>query len=109
MTRYLWDKEAGEWVERLYVPPAPRVAVWGDLPAYKSPLGTGMVEGRAARREDLKRGNCREVDPGEFQPRLVAPENAGKPGYDPDYAREFYRNRKDNHVGDRKDEAFVPE
>lgn len=39
-----------------------------DLPAYKSPLGTGWVDGRAARREELKRHGCREVEPSEFKP-----------------------------------------
>ncbi len=37
-----------------------------DLPDYVSPLGTGVISGRAARREDLKRHGCREVDPSEF-------------------------------------------
>ena len=36
-----------------------------DLPAYRSPLGTGEIDGRYARREDMKRGGCREVDPSE--------------------------------------------
>lgn len=45
------------------------IYVMSDLPGYRSPLGTGWIEGRAARREDLKRGNCREVDPGEWSPR----------------------------------------
>lgn len=41
---------------------------WRDLPAYKSPLGDGLViEGRAARREHLKRNGCRECDPSEFK------------------------------------------
>jgi hypothetical protein len=40
-----------------------------DLPAYMSPLGTGLIDGRRARREDLKRHNCREVDPGEWRPK----------------------------------------
>ncbi len=44
---------------------APRVR--SDLPAYKSPLGTGVIDGRSARREDLKRNNCREVDPSEHR------------------------------------------
>lgn len=44
------------------------IYVMSDLPGYRSPLGTGWVEGRVARREDLKRGNCREVDPGEWSP-----------------------------------------
>ena len=44
-----------------------------DTPGYRSPLGTGWIEGRRARREDLKRGNCREVDPGEWHPRKEMP------------------------------------
>lgn len=68
MTTYVWSREAMDWVEP--GPPAPRTGpfIWSDLRAYKSPLGTGMIEGRAARREDLKRGGCREVDPSEWRP-----------------------------------------
>lgn len=39
--------------------------VMSDAAAYLSPLGTGEIDGRYARREDMKRGNCREVDPSE--------------------------------------------
>lgn len=35
-------------------------AVRADLPPYESPIDGRMIEGRAARREDLKRNNCRE-------------------------------------------------
>ncbi len=42
--------------------------VLGDLPDYVSPLGSGVISGRAARREDLKRHGCREVDPSEYTP-----------------------------------------
>jgi len=63
MTRYVWAN--GKWVK-----PGPRKApsgpfIWRDLPAYKSPLGTGVIDGRRARREDLARAECREVDPSE--------------------------------------------
>lgn len=54
--------------------------IQSDLPAYKSPLGTGVVDGRAARREELKRHNCREVDPSEFNPVYRNPEFARKHG-----------------------------
>ena len=76
--RYVWDNTAkgisgkgarGGWVPRDQVEQPKRVAgpmVRSDLPAYKSPLGTGVIDGRAARREDLKRGDCREVDPSEW-------------------------------------------
>lgn len=46
-----------------YVPSVPYVAP--DLPAYYSHASLKMVEGRTARREDLKRTGCREVDPSE--------------------------------------------
>jgi len=55
--------------------------VMRDLPAYASPLGDGVVEGRAARREHLKRNGKREVDPSEFTPRYVNPEFAARRGY----------------------------
>jgi len=59
----------GELVEKDSAPPLPIAPyVISDLPAYKSPLGTGVIDGRSARREDLKRGNCREVEPSEFRP-----------------------------------------
>lgn len=71
--RWVWDKKKQELVE-VSLDEKPRAEgpyIMGDLPAYKSPLGTGVIEGRAARREDLKRGGCREVDPSErvYQPR----------------------------------------
>ncbi len=49
-------------------PPKAGVYVQSDLKPYKSPLGTGWVDGRAARREELKRSGCREVDPSEWKP-----------------------------------------
>ena len=39
-----------------------------DLPAYVSPVTGKLIEGRKARREDLARSGCREVDPTEFKP-----------------------------------------
>src|SRR4051794_38364019 len=72
MPRFVFDASTGKLVEVPYtrdLPRPPSVApyVRGDLPAYKSPRGTGWIDGRAARREDLKRGNCREVDPSEYR------------------------------------------
>lgn len=69
MPRFVYDREAGAIVE--VSTDAPRAAapfqIMRDTPGYKSPLGTGWIEGRAARREDMKRGGCREVDPSEFR------------------------------------------
>lgn len=48
------------------VVPFPHVR--GDLPAYRSPVTGKIIEGRAARREDLARSGCREVDPSEYKP-----------------------------------------
>lgn len=75
MTRYVWSRERHEFVDPrtgnpMDVPDrgvvAPRVI--SDLPSYMSPLGTGLIDGRSARREDLKRAGCREVDPSEWKP-----------------------------------------
>lgn len=67
MTTYVFDHASGKVVEKgtetRETPKGPYVMA--DLPGYKSPLGTGWIEGRRARREDLARGNCREVDPSE--------------------------------------------
>lgn len=41
--------------------------VLSDLPGYISPVGSGYIEGRSQRREDLKRSGCREVDSSEFK------------------------------------------
>jgi len=58
----------GQLVPKDEAPPKGGVMIIRDLPAYKSPLGTGVIDGRAARREDLKRNGCREVDPSEWRP-----------------------------------------
>lgn len=99
--RLVWDKEARDWVEKAsHTATAPAgPTIWSDLPAYVSPCSPAgspyVVEGRAARREDLKRNGCREVDPSEFTPRLIEPGSEGSPGFDPDYSREFYRRRSE--------------
>jgi len=51
-----------------------------DTPGYRSPLGTGWIEGRAARREDMKRGQCREVDPSEYKAKYLNEKFARKHG-----------------------------
>ena len=40
-------------------------AIWSDLPGYRSPVNGQWIDGRAARRDDLKRTGCREADPSE--------------------------------------------
>ncbi len=101
--RYIWSREQGNWVEKLPfsgVNASPAPVVWNDLPGYLSPCGTGYVEGRAARREDLKRNNCIDArDIGNVSDgRLV--ETPGHPDYDPDYAKDYERDRSER-VGER--------
>ncbi len=38
------------------------------LEPYVSPVGSGLISSRAAKKEDLKRSGSREVDPSEFKP-----------------------------------------
>jgi hypothetical protein len=73
LTTYVW--EDGKLIDKRDASPRPTKHadmgvpyIIGDLPGYASPVGTGWIEGRAARREDLKRTGCREVDPSEYKP-----------------------------------------
>jgi hypothetical protein len=68
MTRFVWGGH--DWVDISTLEKAPRVGpfIVSDTPTYISPVTGKAVDGRAARREDLKRSGCREVDPSEFKP-----------------------------------------
>lgn len=81
MARYVVDA-SGELVEVVAAPRGPSrfPQIMRDIPEYKSPLGTGLIGSRSARREDLKRGNAREVDPGEYRPTYINPSFATKRG-----------------------------
>lgn len=49
------------WCADEYIEPERKSAeILPDLPGYESPVTGLWVEGRAARREDLKRAGCRE-------------------------------------------------
>ena len=65
--RYVWDEKLHKLVEQAERRPAEHHFVWADLPMYQSPVTLKPVEGRYQRREDLKRANCREVDPSEIK------------------------------------------
>lgn len=68
MARYIYDHEAGKLVEVPTDLPRPKRLtpyIQSDLPAYQSPLGNWMVDGRTARREEMARHQVREVDPSE--------------------------------------------
>lgn len=82
MPKYVYDRATGEIVEVVEAPRRKSVApsIMRDIPEYKSPLGTGLITSRSHRREDLKRGGAREVDPSEFKPRYINPSFAAKRG-----------------------------
>lgn len=61
-------------------PLTPRLQIVPDIKGYLSPVGTGWVDGRAQRREDLKRTNSREVDPSEWRGTYTNPRFARKHG-----------------------------
>lgn len=66
---YVYDEAAGKFVEKQpdAVTPTRGPIIQRDLPGYHSPVTNEWIEGRAARREDLKRHGCREVDPSEIK------------------------------------------
>lgn len=74
-----YDKRTGEPMETRGAAIA-RPYIASDIPAYASPLGDGVVEGRAARREHLKRNGMRELDPSEHKPVYVNPDFAKRRG-----------------------------
>jgi hypothetical protein len=80
MPSWIYDRDSGnvvakeDYLATKYAKAAEKVSslpmpyVRGDLPPYRSPVTGKVIEGRAARREDLARSGCREVDPSEFKP-----------------------------------------
>jgi hypothetical protein len=60
MARYRWDKERRELVEISDAGPQASAgpALHRDYEGYRSPVNGQWIEGRAARREDLKRTGC---------------------------------------------------
>jgi hypothetical protein len=76
MPTFIYDRETDRVVEVERGPRQPSrfPMIMRDTPEYLSPLGTGLISGRAQRREDLKRGNCREVDPSERVKKVPTPD-----------------------------------
>ena len=66
MSKYIWVSGEG-WIPREQFKRPEPVApyVWSDLPEYISPMSLRPVDGRRARREEMKKYNVREVDPSE--------------------------------------------
>ncbi len=91
--KYRWDgeqfvsKEDGTAMEVPDIIAAPRIQ--SDYQAYYSHGSGKMIEGRAARREDLKRTGCREMDPSEGPKTCSSEKWAKKLGleHDPKAAR----------------------
>jgi hypothetical protein len=57
--RFVWDPVRKELVETAARRPRALHFIQGDLPGYESPITGQWIEGRKARREDLRRHNCR--------------------------------------------------
>lgn len=66
MTVYVWrdgklvDKATGALMVAEYGP-VTLPMMYGDLPAYTSPIDGRLIEGRRARRYDLESNNCVEA------------------------------------------------
>lgn len=69
MTRYVWRD--GRFRDRATNEPMPIPErdgvccplIQSDITEYRSPIDGSMITSRSARREDLKRNDCVEVDP----------------------------------------------
>lgn len=69
-TRYVWKTGVGfvhpSTGEPMPMPEREGVccpAVYGDIPEYLSPLGTGMITSRSQRRYEMEKHDCVEAPP----------------------------------------------
>lgn len=60
--RFVWDPVRKELVETAARQSPALHFIQPDLPGYESPIDGRWVEGRRARREDLKRSGCRPYE-----------------------------------------------
>lgn len=60
--RFVWDPVRKELVETAARKPRALHFIHADLPGYESPIDGHWVEGRKARRDDLKRSNSRPYE-----------------------------------------------
>jgi len=72
---YWYDVDTGEvqgQPGKYHTPPQPKqqsgLYLQSDIKPYVSPFSRKVVDGRTARRDDLERAGCREVDPSEYKP-----------------------------------------
>lgn len=81
--------------------PAPMIMK--PMAEYRSPLGTGTISSRQQRKDDLKRGNCREIDPSEFRPTYINERFAKKHGKPVDHEGAYNEaQRQQKIIADRK-------
>lgn len=64
---HLINASTGEIEDTDPAAPVKMPMVCPDLPPYVSPVTGKVIDGRVARREDLKRTGCREIDPTEWR------------------------------------------
>lgn len=77
--RYRQDPETGKFYEVTKdAPQSLAPTVWDDLPGYRSPVTDEWVEGRRARRNDLRRHNCRPYEGREQESKEAARHQAEK-------------------------------
>ncbi len=87
MATYVWCNERNHWVDKktrepMHIPDrgdeisAPMIV--SDIPAYVSPASGKLIDGKAERREDLKRTGCVPWEPQSNRPRGIASERVAK-------------------------------
>jgi hypothetical protein len=70
--RFVWDPVRKELVEAAARRSQALHFIQPDLPGYESPITGQWIEGRKARREDLKRHNCRPYEGREQEEKVAA-------------------------------------
>lgn len=97
-TRWRWDRQTQTLVE--VTDPSSQQhfhSVQSDYAGYVSPASGRYVEGKAARREDLKATGCIDARDYDWGNRGLSDgsliESPGHPGHDPDRAQDYIRDR----------------
>lgn len=76
--RFVWDPATQDLVEASPRRAAALHFIQTDLPGYESPITGAWVEGRKARREDLRKHGCRPWEGREAEEKEAARGNAAK-------------------------------
>jgi hypothetical protein len=86
MTRYVWQGDqwvnarTGEPMEKPFAGQVVAPRVMPDIPEYASPITGEVIGSRSARREDLIKHDCYEIDPPKQKRGLRNPHFAAKRG-----------------------------